>query len=235
MKNYKVLTVLAGLWLIALSACEDKDTIILPGQQQNQLRVIGTATIKRAPDIATAYIGVQTISKEVEAAVAENNEKSSAVIEALRQQGVAEEDIQTSFFNISPQRDYNKPNEIIGFQVDNTISVIFRDLDNIGKGLQSAITAGANNISGISFSIADLEPLRSEARTKAIQDARQQAESIAKAAEIELGKIISINETVQGPITPWRSYDKAVIESQVPIQPGELEITVQVELVYAIL
>ncbi len=238
MKNLKILTTLAmGLIIvITLSACEDKDTIILPGAApQNQLQVTGTATSKKSPDTAIAQIGIQTINKEVEPAVNENNRKAEAIISSLKQLGIAEKDIRTVSFNIYPLRDYNKdPSTIIGFQVDNNISVTFRKLDIVGKGLQTAITAGANNIYGIEFTLADPEPVRNELRVLAIQDARKKAENMAQAAGIQLGKIISINESSSTPIYRY-AYDKASAESAVPVQPGELDITVQVNIVYEIL
>jgi uncharacterized protein YggE len=206
-------------------------------EERDRIRVTGTATIKKSPDIATTQIGVQTFSEEIEPAIAENNEKSSAVQEALRQHGVEEKDMRTVSFNVFPQRDYknDRPNEIIGFQVDNIISVVLRDLASVGKTLQAAITAGANNISGVSFTLADPEPVTNEARTKAIEDARQRAESMAEAAGIELGKVISITELSQsGPIITRAAYDETAFENEVPIQPGELELTVSVEMVFAI-
>ncbi|MGQ9610881.1 MAG: SIMPL domain-containing protein [bacterium] len=239
MKNLRILMAIAiGLIsIMALSACEDKDTIILPGAvQQNQMQVTGIATTKKSPDIAIAQIGVQTINKEVEPAVAENNRKAEAIISTLKQLGISEKDIKTVSFNIYPLKDYknNDPNTIIGFQVDNTVSVTFRKLDIVGKGLQAAITTGANNIYGIEFTLADPEPVRNELRVLAIQDARKKAENMAQAAGIQLGKIISINESSATPIYRY-AYDKAAAESAVPVQSGELYITVQVNIVYELL
>lgn len=225
------------LMAIVLAACED-ETIILPGdEQQNQIRVIGTANLVTSPDIAKVQIGVQTLNKELEPAINENNKKADAVIAALRQQGVAEKDIKTAYFSVYPQRDYqnSKPNEIIGYQVDNTISVVLRDLKSVGKALQATLDAGANNISGLTFTIEDPEPLRRDARLKAIQDARKQAEDIAAAAGIKLGNIITINDIASSVPGIYREYDKAAISESVPVQPGQLEMTVQVEIVYAII
>lgn len=233
MRKYLILVILGALFL---SACEDQ-TIILPGDQQNQIYVSGTATIKAMPDIATIQIGVQTFHENVEEAVAENNRKAADIIAAMRQQGVAEKDIQTSRFNIYPQRDYknNRPDRIIGFQVDNTISATVRDLDAIGKVLQATIDAGANNINGLNFSVDDPTSLRDEARAEAIKDARRRADVMAEAAGIEVGKVISITETsYPGPIIARKSFDAAAFEGAVPIQPGELELTIQVQVVFAI-
>lgn len=221
--------------LVALSACEE--TIILPGDEQiNQLRVVGSAKTVKAPDIATTQVGVQTFNREVEAAVAENNKKSEAIINALRQQGIEEKDIRTSQFNIYPQRDWQngKQGEIIGFQVDNMISITIRKLDTVGKVLQAAINAGANNVYGLNFTLDDPEPLKRELRLKAIEDARKQADDIAKAAGVELGKVIAINDVSWYVPSKGVSYDRAAAEGAVPVESGELNITVQVEVVFSI-
>ena len=234
-KTYVMYTVLIALGLIALSAC-DRETVIMPDADDNRIYVTGTATMITTPDIAITQIGVQTFDKEVEPAVDENNRRAEAIIAALRAQGVEERDMKTSYFNIYPQRDYNENTyEIIGYQVNNTISVTLRDLDAVGKTLQVAITAGANTISGLSFTLDDPEPFRDEARTKAIEDARRRAESMAEAAGIELGKVISISETSSGYyIARSESYDAAMVKEEVPVQPGELEVTIQVSMVFEI-
>ncbi|MFC1715576.1 SIMPL domain-containing protein [Candidatus Poribacteria bacterium] len=233
MRIYVVLVILGAL---LLSACGDEN-IILPNGQQNQIHVAGTATIKAPPDIATIQIGVQTFSEEVEAAVDENNRKSEDIISALRQEGVAEKDIQTSRFNIYPQRDYknNRPDIIIGFQVDNIVSATIRDLDSIGKVLQATIEAGANNINGLNFTLDDPTALRDEARAEAIKDARRRADIMAEAAGIQVGNVISITETsYPGPIIARADFSEDAIKSEVPIEPGELELTIQVQVIFAI-
>jgi uncharacterized protein YggE len=229
-------TMLLILGLVSLYACE-RETIVMSDENLNQIRVVGSASITTSPDIATVQIGVQTFNSELEAAIDENNRKSEAIQTALRQQGVEEKDIKTSSFNVYPQRDYqnNKPDVIVGYQVDNTVSAVIRDLDSVGKTLQAAIDAGANNIYGISFSLDDPRPFEDEARVKAIEDAREKAESMAEAAGIKLGKVLSINEiSGSSPAVARAEYDEAVYKAEVPIQPGELELTMSVEVVFEI-
>jgi uncharacterized protein YggE len=241
MKKHKIYTmyaVLIVMALAALSAC-DRETVIMPDSDDNRIYVTGSATIITSPDIAIAQLGVQTFNKELEPAVDENNTRTDAIIATLRAQGVDEKDMKTSSFNIYPQREYRDNEniyEIVGYQVNNTLSVTLRDLDSVGKSLQMAITAGANNISGISFTLDDPEPVRNEARTKAIEDARQRAESMAEAAGVELGSVLNITETSSPGVIISRdaSYDETAIKSDVPVQPGELELTVQVSMTFAI-
>ena len=232
----KKLTILLALSLVVFYACDGTENITLSPEPQNQMHVVGSATIKKAPDMAVSQIGVQTINKELDPAINENNSKAAAIIEALKQMGIADKDIQTTSFNIYPQRDYanNKPNEIIGYQVDNMLSVNFRDLTKIGTGLQRAINAGANNIYGISFTFADPISLQDEARIEAIKDATKKAKSIADAAGIKLGKIVSINEISSSSPIISRDYSKAEAAAAVPIQSGEIGLTVQVQIVYSL-
>ena len=234
-KTYVVYTVLIALGLIALSACE-RETVIMPDSNDNRIYVTGSATVTTTPDIAITQLGVQTYNTEVEPAVDENNQKAEAIIAALRAQGVEDRDMKTSYFSIYPQRDYNENTyEIIGYQVNNTISVTLRDLDAVGKTLQVAITAGANTISGLSFTLDDPEPFKDEARTKAIEDARRRAESMAEAAGIELGKVLSVSETSSGYyVGRAESYDAGMAKNEVPVEPGELEVTIQVSMVFEI-
>ncbi len=236
LKKRTIFTTLIILGLFVLSACE-RETILMSDDHLNQIHVVGTGTVTMSPDIATAQIGVQTFSSEVEPAINENNRKSDAIQAALRKQGIEEKDMRTSSFSIYPQRDYqhNKPDEIIGYQVNNTISVIIRDIDSVGKILQVAIDAGSNNIYGINFTLDDQEPFENEARVKAIENAREKAESMAEAAGINLGKVLSISESSGSwPIMAKADYDGREFSSEVPIQPGELELTISVEMVFEI-
>jgi hypothetical protein len=236
LKKYIFLGILLIFGLVVLSACE-RETVIMPDDRLHQMRVVGAATVVTSPDMAIAQIGVQTFNSEVDPAVEENNQKSQRIQEALIRQGVAEKDMKTVSFNIYPQRNYkdNRPEEIIGYQVNNTISVTIRDIGSVGKALQAAIDAGANNINGISFTLADPKSFEDEARVKAIEDAHQKAESMAQAAGFELGKIIGVNELSQtSPVIMRNDYDKSAAEAEVPISPGELELTARVELIYEI-
>ena len=221
------------------TGCNDKETIIASTEARNQLRVLGTGTVRATPDIAQARIGVQTFSESLEEAMSQNNTRSAAVIAALKADGVAERDIQTRNLNVSPQRDFRKEDgvgQIVGYWVNNTVAVTLRDLTQVGRILQDAIDAGANNVNSLIFTLSDPDSLRSEARRKAVQDARRRAEGLAEAAGVELGKPIRIDETSSGggPIYVRSTFDEAAGGSSVPVEPGEVEVTVQVEVIYEI-
>lgn len=204
----------------------------------DRVYVMGSATVKAVPDIAQVQFGVQTFDESVDEAVAANNSKSAAIQEALTRMGIAASDMQTSGFSIYPQMDYekDKAGAIVGYWVNNTLSAKVRELTRVGEVLQAGIDAGANNVSGVFFSLEDPDALQQEARVKAVEDALRRAKTLVEAAGAELGRVLSIRET-----SPWfappvmrAEFDKAAGVAAVPVQPGELEVTVQVEVTFAI-
>ncbi|MBM3216627.1 DUF541 domain-containing protein [Candidatus Poribacteria bacterium] len=201
------------------------------------IRVSGVGTVTVKPDIVYASIGVQTFNADAQVATADNNSRSDAVIGALKALGIDEKDLKTSAFSIVPVRDWSKPEAVVvGFQVNNTLTVTIRDLTLVGKALQASIDAGANNINSVAFTVDDPTAAKRDARTKAIQDAHDRAETMAKEAGVDLGKPTSIVETSYGgpPIYRTSADSKAGGEVVVPVQPGELELTVTVDVVYEI-
>lgn len=204
------------------------------------LNVNGLGQVYLTPDIAYIYIGVHTEGATASEAVDSNKGQTTAVIDALKEAGVAEKDIRTINFSIYPSQQYGPDGTITGtvYMVDNTVYITVRDLDGLGDLLDSAISAGANNINSIQFDVADKTEAVKEARTKAVQDAKLQAQELADAAGISLGDIQTINFYDNSP--PISDYGKgggggdAFASATVPIQPGQLTIAVTVNLTYAI-
>jgi hypothetical protein len=227
-----VLLVTAAL----LSAC---GTASYTGQQPRLISVNGRAEIKITPDLAYISIGVHTEDTTAKEAVAMNNSQAQAVIAALKEQGIAAEDIQTTNFSIYPYEKWGPEGQSLGtyYSVDNTVYVTLRDVDTLGSVLDEAITAGATNVSGISFDVEDKEALIAEGRTLAVADARSQAESLAEAAGVTLGEVYSLSYYNSWP-TPYyydtKGYGGAVMEASVPVSPGQLTLTVDVSISYEI-
>jgi len=228
---------LVGLW----GCAQEGDTIIAPSEVQNQIHVIGSATIEAAPDIAQVQLGVQTFAETLDEAMAENNRRADGVITALKAGGVAEEDIKTTSFNVYPQRDFRKEDgigEIVGYWVNNSVAATLRDLNSVGRLLEGAIEAGANNVNSLVFTLDDFEAVRAEARIKAMENAQERAATLAEAAGMELGKPIRIDEVGYGggPIYGRGDYaeDASAGIGQVPVAPGELVVTAQVDVYFEI-
>lgn len=234
-----VLPYCAGALLsaLALSGCGG-DTVLASAStaQVYTIHVSGRGSTTVTPDMAETRVGVQTFAETADLAVSVNNELTEAVIAAIEAEGVQASDIQTSSFSVRPQRDYRgeEPPPIVGFWVDNTLSVRIRDLSTAGRVLQASIEAGANNVNGLTFTLSDPDPPVREARTRAIEDARAKAETLAAAAGVEVGKVMTIRE-MSGVIPVFfRAELDAAAGASVPVAPGELEVSAQVEVVFEI-
>lgn len=241
MKVDKLYLLAGGALLVALlNGCDTGDTIISPTDGANdRIFVTGSATVKADPDIAQAQLGVQSFADSANKAVADNNTRSGAIQTALVARGIGAKDMQTSGFNVYPQMDYEKDRAgvIVGYWASNMLSVKIRNLAKVGDILQAAIDAGANNVSGLYFALEDPDSLLQEARVQAVADARKRAEGLVGAAGGKLGKVLSIRETSPwyGPVMARVDIAKDASGAQsVPVQPGELEVTGQVEVVFEI-
>ena len=206
------------------------------------LTVSGTGVAYLTPDIAYVNIGVHTENKDAATAVSSNNTNSQKVIDALKKSGVADKDIQTTNFSIYPQQQFDnqgKPTGEINYVVDNTVYVTVRDLSKIGNLLDTVVQAGANSINSIQFDVTDRTKALSDARQAAISDAKAQAQEVAKAAGVTLGVVQSIDVT-GGSTPPVPVYQAkaagALVESapSVPVNPGQLTVTISVNVVYQI-
>jgi len=204
------------------------------------LNVNGSAQVQLAPDIAYISIGVHTENADANLAVSDNSSQAQKVVDALKAAGVDEKDLRTSNYSISPQQQTDDKGKVTGilFVVDNTVYVTMRDLTKIGDILSAATKAGANNIYGIQFDVADKNTALAGARKTAVENARQQAEELAQAAGVTLGAVQNINYYNNYP-SPVMSDGKGgnAMYSQaasVPVTPGQLTFTVDVNIVYAI-
>lgn len=210
------------------------------GTPPRTITVVGEGKVKVKPDIAQAGIGVEIINGDVKQASDEATAAMQKILDVLKAQGVAENDIQTSFFNIWVERPYapdgSQSTQTI-YHVSNTVNVTIRDLSKVTTTLGAAIEAGANTINSINFNIAEPAELQGQARQKAVDDAKAKAQELAGLNGVTLGEVVSVSEVVQGPgpLFDTASYAQGVGGGGVgPISPGEIEVTIQLQVSYAI-
>jgi uncharacterized protein len=224
---------------IGLSACSA--SIQLGQTQPRTISVNGNAQVILAPDIAYVSIGVHSEAKTAAEAVASNNAQTQAVIDAIKAQGVDEKDIQTTNFSVYQQEKFSPSGESLGtfFMADNTVYVTMHDITKIGDILDAAISAGANNIYGITFDVQNKEAALASGRDQAMADAQAQAEQLAKAAGATLGDVQNISYYSSAPSPIY--YDNKVAApaavgggGSVPISTGQLTLTVSVSVVYGL-
>jgi len=235
MRTKLSIIVLVVISALVLSACG-----AVPAQTRT-LNVSGNGTVYLTPDIAYINIGVHTEDPAIAAAVDENNTRTQALVDALKNSGVATEDIQTSNFSVYSLQSYDK---ITGqangsyYAVDNTVYVTIRDLTKMGSLLNTAVGSGANNINGITFDVADKTAAMAQARQKAMASAASLASELAQTAGATLGEIQSItysDYTYQPYAYGMGGGGGAPApNASVPIQPGLTQIQVTVSVTYAL-
>jgi hypothetical protein len=217
---------------LALSACGPAAS-----GEPRSLSVTGSGMVSLTPDIAYIYIGVHTENRDIAQALAENNQQAQAVVEALKSMGVAAEDIQTSSFNIWSMEDYDEIGQTYTkYTVDNTVYVTVRDLTNLGALLNTVVGSGANTINSIQFDVADKTAAMAEARQKAMENAASLAGELAQVAGLSLGEIQTITYSDSGayPYYGMGGGGASAPNATVPIQPGQLQISVTVSVTYGV-
>jgi len=200
--------------------------------------VSGTGKVRITPNIATANVGVEITTATLAEATSQADSKMNAIITRLKGLGIAEKDIQTTSYNITPLTQQPRPGvtpAITGYRVHNQLSITIRKIEDVGKVLDAVVAAGANNVYGLSFGIDDPAPYQQQARAAAIKAAQDKARQLAQAANVTLGKVISISESGAVPVPMVRTVSAVMSgEGTVPIETGELEISVTVEMRFAI-
>jgi uncharacterized protein YggE len=187
------------------------------------------------PNVLTISVGVQTTAGHAVDALGQNGQKARAVIDALKGNGVADKDIQTSQLSLWPH--YTSPNVLTGYDVSDTVTAKLRDVGRAGQAIDAAVAAAGDSgrLQGVSFSFDDDTGLKAQARHDAVVQARAQAQQLADAAGVKLGALRSLTETSQS--TPWPvqfagATGGAVPAAPTPIQAGTQNLTVEVTTVY---
>jgi uncharacterized protein YggE len=205
----------------------------------NAISVTGTGRVLIRPDTADVRLGVlvqrptATEARDAAATAMTN------VVDVIKKAGIADQDIQTAMLSLQPVYDYNKnanPPPLVGFQVTNTVNVVVRDLAKVGDLIDDAIAAGATTVDGVYFRVNDPSGAESQARKAAVDDAKAKAEALASAAGVRIVTVIGISE-VSGPAPMPATYERAAVAADggsTPVQPGQLEISVSVQVVYSL-
>ena len=217
----------------------------------NTISVSGTGDVYVTPDIATFSFSVVEEDKTVAAAQSTASTKMNAILALIKDAGIADKDVQTTGYNIYPQYDYVQeactalrcpPGKQVlrGYQVSQTVTIKVRDIGKAGDLLSKIGSAGASNVSGLTFTVDDENVPKEAARKKAIEDAQKKAEMLSKDLGVHLVRVVSFNEN--GNAIPYyaKTLDMAVgagsAESasapQIPV--GENHIVSNVSITYEI-
>jgi uncharacterized protein YggE len=232
---FRLLSVLALAFLLLLPAIASADDAKIV----RSISVSGHGEVQAVPDLATISMGVMTSSITAKEALTANSKAMNELMEVLEKAGIEAKDIATSNFNVGPRYDYGQggslPPKLVGYEVSNVVTVIVRKIDAMGDVLDAGVSAGSNQIHGISFSVSKPDAKLDEARKEAVADARRKAEIYAAAGGIALGQIISLNEGggYQPPM-PMAKTMAAEAAGAPPIAQGEQTLAIDVNVVWEI-
>ena len=218
---------------------------IIWSQQNVGLWVTAEGRVYAVPDIALLQVGVEVQKEDLSEAQQQAAQSMSSVMTVLKGKGIADKDIQTSQYSIYPIRNWDEKKNreyLVGYRVTNNVMVKIRNIDDAGNIIDAVSGAAGDDIriNNISFSIDDPTPYYKEAREKAVEYAMEKASQIAGTAGINLGKPLYISESTPYYQPQVSNFMKSmdVMEAAAPpatdISGGELEISVNIQMVYEI-
>ena len=191
-----------------------------------------------APDMATINLGVMTEAKTAAEALAANATRMNAVIASLKKGGIADKDIQTSNLNVAPQYRYvqNEAPVLTGYQVSNQVTVTVRDLKKLGGAVDATVSAGANQVNGISFGLADPTAAENAAREAAVKALTAKADLYARATGYRISRLVNLSEgggySPQPPMPMPMMAARAQFKDSTPVSAGELNVRIDITGLY---
>ena len=216
---------------------------VLPvSSQQSGIAVCGHGKATAKPDQARISIGVFATAPSAQGARDQAAHVMNDVLAALKNSGVADQDIQTGYISLQPQYSYDGGSpRMVGYSATNSVTATVRVVENAGKVIDAVTNRGGNNIliNGIQFSNGDPAQARVAAEKDAVADAKRQAEQVAASAGESLGQAMSIQvggcgSAPQPPIYYASAKGASDSSTSTPIQPGQLDVIVDVAVVYAL-
>ncbi|MGY5850511.1 SIMPL domain-containing protein [Salegentibacter sp. F14] len=207
-------------------------TIAQETKMDQGIFVSGEGIVKVVPDQVIIKSQIEHEGVNAKTVKKENDQTVDAILKYLKSQDIAEKNIQTDYVNLNKRYNYN--DKSYTYVARQAISITLEDLDQYEEIIGGLLENGLNGISGIQFKSSEVEKHKTEARRRAVLEAKRKAEEFAGALNQEVGKAISIREASGNNFQPvYRMADMKISEesgSQQTLSPGEMEISVRVEV-----
>ena len=215
-------------------------------QNKNTITVTGKGKMYVKPDLAIIDLAVQTEKKTIDSAMQENTKTMNKIIQSIVGLGVLRSDLQTVNFQLSPRYEWRDQKifppsgkrVLVGYDVNQTLRVKVKNLNQIGEVIKKATEAGANRVSNLQLTLENPDKAKAQTRQEAIQKAKAQAKDLAQALGVRLGKIINVQFNSQMPQPmpmAWKSSSSAEGARTIPnIEAGENLIQTTARITYQI-
>lgn len=208
------------------------------GADRNMVSVSATGTIKVMPDIAYVAAGIVTQNADAAQAQSDNSAAMNALFDALKAAGLTEDDIDTTGYSVYPMYDYSEDGkgEIYAYEVTNTVRIAVRDLTRVGEIIDIAGKNGANTNYAITFTLEDEDAYYNDALTKAMEEARAKADTIAAAGGFAIIRVTGVTEGGYSytPVYEYAADEAESFSRETPVSAGELDVSATVTVVYEI-
>ena len=229
--------------VVLLAACAGVQAVPTPAsvQRARDITVVGVGRVNLVPDIAKISVGAEARASTVSEAKGKVDRQMEAIANTLGELGIAEKDVQTSQYSIFYEQEPYPPlvraegaaPEPQGmYRVSSMLEVTVREVEKAGEVLDGVVAAGANQVYGVNFTVSEDQTWQSQAREKAMADARSRAEEFARLAGVALGDVISVSEVIGGSAYP--AYAERGMGGGGGITPGELEMSTQVQITFGL-
>jgi uncharacterized protein len=227
--------------LLALAPLGLAQTIPSQTQASGGVSVVGQGIVLAQPDTARITLGVDVTAQSLAQAQSDAAQRMDAVVAKLKADGIPEANIRTVSYNVTPQYDSNQnqnPPVLRGYQVQNMVEVKTTNVGGLGALLDDAVGAGATRVYGINFEASDMEAIKAQARDQAMANAQTKAQQLAKDAGISLGRPVAVEESDAGGVTPVQRAPAPALAAApaptTPIQPGQLQVSTTIRVVWSI-
>lgn len=204
----------------------------------NTVTAAGNGKALSAPDTAEFTFGVETTDPAAKPALDKASATADAISSAIQKAGVAADDIQTSGVRIEPVyeewREGQAP-RVVSYRAIVSLRARVRDMAIMGAVIEAATGAGANTITGPTFTLEDDDTASDAAIADAVEDARRRAQAMAEASNKSVGEVVRIFETnVDVPFPDYGTRAEAADMSVKAIEPGQLDVTAQVTVIFSL-
>ncbi len=210
-----------------------------------RILVTGEGSVDVVPDMAVLAVSVMREAPTARAALTANSAAMRKVLDAMEGLGIAKRDLQTANFDIQPRYTYPQPAngvdqspQLVGYTVRNSLTVRVRDIAKVGEALDTAVTLGVNEGGSVAFTNDDPSAAVTQARVKAVENAKAKAHTLAAAAGVKLGKVLEISEHSFNPQPMAMAKMEMAMDSRSgaapPITAGENSYKVTVNMAWAI-
>lgn len=223
---------------LGLTACGSGTTVVNGTENAKVITVSANSQVKAAPDLASISVIITTQGDSPAAAQKSNGKPTKAVIAKLKELGVADKDIQTSYTDLSPV--WDEEGESDTYEMRTSLSVSGLAIDKVNTIMDACVEAGATEISGPEYYLSTYKETYQEALVAAIEQSRPKAETLAKASGVKLGKVVAVTEGYEDSSYAYATneyMDEEKVEeagSTAPLEPGEVTIRAEVTVSYAI-